>query len=85
MKVNFLKKKTLNVGSLKVGETFLTRRRTSKEDGLYMVIDSNSGLTSTSVNSTLAVNLESGQLRKFTNVYEVEPIEAEVSILKNER
>lgn len=79
MKVNFEKEVTgVKVSKLSTGETFITDRKSTKEKGLYMVVDKSSGLASIGRDFVLAVNLASGQLRKFTNEFFVEPISAEV-------
>lgn len=54
------------VGTLKVGKTFSAPRTSTweKEKGFYMVVDKNSGLLS-NTKCIVAINLESGQLRKF--------------------
>lgn len=87
MKVNFGKEITgVKVNKLSTGETFITDRKSTKEKGLYMVVDKNSGLAGGVGNaSVLTVNLVSGQLRKFTNDYIVEPIRAEVIFTENKK
>lgn len=80
MKVNFGKEITgVKVSKLSTGETFITDRKSTKEKGLYMVVDKSSGLASVGRDFVLAVNLASGQLRKFTSEFVVEPINAEVN------
>lgn len=83
MKVNFEKGIVgIKVAKMKTGETFLADRKSTKEKGLYMVVDKNSGLAFAECSSILAVNLASGQLRKFANDYMVEPINTEVNFIK---
>ena len=83
MKVNFGREITgVKVNKLSTGETFITDRKSTKEKGLYMVVDKCSGLASVGRDFVLAVNLASGQLRKFTNEFIVEPISAEVNFTK---
>lgn len=58
------------INRLKVGDTFSARRTETDEIGYYMIVDKNSGafLKTTSI---IAVNLSTGQIRKFTNVARV--------------
>lgn len=83
MKVNynFIEGKPIN--SLIVGETFFARRSSDKySEALYMKVDANSGIIVRTPNSCYAVNLESGQVRRFHNQDLVNPIETEVNVIK---
>lgn len=57
---------------LKVGDTFSTRRTNSEEIGYYMIVDKNSGAFFGTI-SIIAVNLSTGQVRKFVNTARVIP------------
>lgn len=82
MKVNLPKTpKTVEIKNIATGSTFITQRTGMKEKGLYMKIDINSGivrLVNSCIRSDVAVNLSSGQLRRFEPTDLVEPIYAEV-------
>ena len=80
MKVNFEKTNTVNINLMSVGQTFLADRRSEKARGLYMIIDSKSGLmrNGNSCTRKYAVNLETGQLREFPTDAMVEPANAEI-------
>lgn len=83
MKVNFGKEITgVKINKLSTGETFVTDRKSTREKGLYMVVDKNSGLANVGNASVLTVNLVSGQLRKFANDFIVEPVNAEVNFIE---
>lgn len=78
---NFIEGKPIN--SLIVGETFFARRSSDKySEALYMKVDANSGIIVRTPNSCYAVNLESGQVRRFHNQDLVNPIETEVNVIK---
>ena len=78
---NFVEGKPIN--SLIVGETFFARRSSDKySEALYMKVDANSGSIAKIPNTCYAVNLESGQVRKFYSQTLVNPIETEVNIIK---
>ena len=72
------------VYELVIGECFTAKRSGSKEDGIYLKIDKNSGIIvsdrfAKNVQYILAVNLETGQLRKFNYDAKVTPLtEAEI-------
>lgn len=62
------------------GECFTTKRSNSKEDGIYLKIDKKSGgiisdRFAKDLQYILAVNLETGQLRKFNYDTKVTPLE----------
>lgn len=59
-------RKMVTIGQLRVGETFSSPRKSTKEkeDGYYMIVDKSSGILYNG-RSIIAINLESGQLRKF--------------------
>lgn len=85
MKVNFNAEVTgVKVSKFRIGATFLTDRKSTQGKGLYMRVDAYSGLASVGRGAVLAVNLESGQLRKFAEDYIVFPVEAEVMMLTKE-
>ena len=83
MKVNLPKTpKTVEIKNISTGSTFIAQRTGIKEKGLYMKIDINSGivrLVNSGIRSDVAVNLSSGQLRRFEPTDLVEPIYAEVT------
>ena len=85
MKVNFPKTpKTVEIKNIPVGSTFMAQRTGIKEKGLYMRIDINSGIVRLTNpryfnDDVVAVNLSSGQLRRFNAIDLVEPIVAEVT------
>lgn len=74
--------KAVNV--LDIGECFTAKRSNSKEDGIYLKIDKHSDNIisdnfARNVQYVLAVNLETGQLRKFDYHIIVTPLtEAEI-------
>ena len=83
MKVNFSNKTTkVEIQSITVGSTFLCKRTDTKEEGLYMRIDINSGAISLrnpyQKRNIVAVNLSTGQLRQFYPTDLIEPNNAEV-------
>ena len=59
-------RKMVPVSQFRVGETFTCPRKSTKEkeDGYYMIVDRSSGILYC-VKNIVAINLESGQLRKF--------------------
>jgi hypothetical protein len=84
MKVNFPKTpKTVEIKNIPTGSTFIAQRTGIKEKGLYMRTDINSGIVRLTnpryLNDVIAVNLSSGQLRRFDPTELVEPIVAEVT------
>ena len=86
MKVNFSEKVTgVTISRLSVGDTFLADRKSSNEVGLYIKVDKSSGLACVGNNYCLAVNLQSGQLRKFIGNAVVTPTETEVNFVKDKR
>lgn len=60
------------INRLKVGDTFSTRRTNTEEIGYYMIVDKNSGAFFQTT-SIIAVNLSTGQVRKFANITRVTP------------
>lgn len=83
MKVNYNFVEGKSIKSLIVGETFFARRSSDKySEALYMKVDANSGIIATVPNSCYAVNLESGQVRRFHSQDLVNPIDTEVNIIK---
>ena len=84
MKVIYDKKETVvYLSQLVVGTAFFSKRSSTDEIGLYMVVDKNSGVFLDSYrNNILAVNLSTGQIRAFNGHQKVEPVDAEVNIPK---
>lgn len=83
MKVNFAEKVTgIAISRVNVGETFIADRKSTSEEGLYMKIDKSSGLACIGNGYCLAVNLQSGQLRKFAGNAIVRPAATEVNFVK---
>lgn len=72
-------RKMLPINQFRVGETFISPRKSTKEkeDGYYMIVDRNSGILY-GVKDIIAINLESGQLRKFSPYILVCPIKLKV-------
>ena len=71
--------KMVPVNQFRVGETFTSPRKSTKEkeDGYYMIVDRSSGILY-SGKDIIAINLESGQLRKFNAFVMVRPIKLKV-------
>ena len=82
MKVNFNEVKAVKVGEVFAGRTFIADRKSCDEKGLYLKVDQNSGLVKKNYTDVFAVNLETGQLRRFSHDYLVEKVEAEVFLKK---
>lgn len=82
MKVNFNEVNAVKVGEVFAGRTFIANRKSCDEKGLYLKVDLNSGLIKKDFNDVFAVNLETGQLRRFSIDYLVEKVEAEVFLKK---
>ena len=83
MKVIYDKKETkVYLSQLVVGTAFFSKRSSTDEIGLYMVVDKSSGvfLDVYRRNNILAVNLSSGKIRAFNGHQKVEPVEAEVHL-----
>ena len=82
MKVIYDKKETVvYLSQLVVGTAFFSKRSSTDEIGLYMVVDKNSGVFLDSYrNNILAVNLSTGQIRAFNGHQKVEPVDAEVHL-----
>ena len=72
-------RKMFPVNQFRVGETFTSPRKSTKEkeDGYYMIVDRKSGILYGGKN-IIAINLESGQLRKFDACDMVCPIKLKV-------
>lgn len=86
MKVNFSEKVIgVAISRISVGDTFLADRKSTNEEGLYMKVDRSSGLANIGSNHCLAVNLQSGQLRKFDRNAVVTPAATEVNFVKEDR
>ena len=86
MKVNFSEKVVgVAISRVSIGDTFLADRKSSNEEGLYMKVDRSSGLANIGISHCLAVNLQSGQLRKFDRNVIVTPAETEVNFVKDKR
>lgn len=84
MKVIYDKKETeVYLSQLVVGTAFFSKRSSTDEIGLYMVLNKNSGVFLDSYrNNIMAVNLATGQIRVFSENQKVEPVDAEVNIPK---
>lgn len=86
MKVNFSEKVVgVAISRVSIGDTFLADRKSSNEKGLYMKVDRSSGLATIGSDHCLAVNLQSGQLRKFDRNMVVTPASTEVNFVKGVR
>ena len=85
MKVNNTEEqKTLSIRNLFVGQTFSAVKNGSLVMGYYMKVDKSSGIyISLSDREDLAVNLETGQLRKFDKDFRVTEISMECNIINN--
>ena len=72
-------RKMVPINQFRVGETFTSPRKSTKEkeDGYYMIVDRSSGILYGGKN-IIAINLESGQLRKFDACDMVCPIKLKV-------
>lgn len=84
MKVIYDKKETeVYLSQLVVGTAFFSKRSSTDEIGLYMVLNKNSGVfRDIYQNNIMAVNLSTGQIRVFSENQKVEPVDAEVNIPK---
>ena len=83
MKIELANVNKVAISELNVGETFLAIRKSEKtEMAVYMKVDKNSGVfiktAYPAVCSDFAVNLESGQVRKFNQSDLVTPISIKV-------
>ena len=78
---------TISIGNLSVGQTFTTLRKGKKakgEIGYYMKVDKFSGICmGLSYYEDLAVNLETGQLRKFDKDDKVTAVSMECNIIND--
>ena len=82
MKVNFSNVNDVQIREISVGQTFIADRKSSHEKGLYLKVDKHSGLIKKDSNDVFAVNLETGQLRRFSYDCFVEKVEAEAFLKK---
>ena len=71
MKIDIITREVA-IEKLRVGDTFSARRTGIDEVGYYMIVDKNSGGFLKTL-SIIAVNLSTGQIRKFTNSARVIP------------
>lgn len=79
MKVNFNNDNiTDRISNVPIGSTFLDTRRSKNEMGVYMRIDTNNWTIYQKSETVLAINLESGQLKKYKRNDIVTPVKAEV-------
>ena len=79
MKIELANVNKVSISKLNVGETFLAIRKSEKtEMAVYMKVDKNSGVFIKPAYSDFAVNLESGQVRKFSHSDLVTPISMKV-------
>ena len=82
MKIELANVNKVSISKLNVGETFLAIRKSEKDEmAVYMKVDKNSGVFITTAHpeySDFAVNLESGQIRKFSHSVLVTPISLKV-------
>ena len=79
MKIELANTKKVTITELKVGETFISIKKNEKtEIGIYMKVDRNSGVFVKTQDLNFAVNLESGQVRKFYQSDLVTPISIKV-------
>lgn len=90
MKVNKSKVDiTVSIRNIFVGQTFTTPRKEYKKNGspvmgYYMKVDKSSGICIGILDrEDLAVNLETGQLRKFDKDFRVTKISVECNIINN--
>lgn len=78
---------TISIGNLSVGQTFTALRKGSNakgEIGYYMKVDKFSGIpVGLLQHEHLAVNLETGQLRKFNKDDRVTAVSVECNIINN--
>ena len=83
MKIKAAKNPNLvELSTLVVGETFLAKRSSGEGTALYLIIDKNSGLfrNGNLTGAKLAVNLETAQVRRFSDCEPVEKIDCHVQI-----
>lgn len=82
MRVNFRENEIgTEITRVMIGKTFLAKRKSKDEKALYMKVDKSSGLTYSCTGYTLAVNLTTGQLRKFSNETVVTLADTEVNFV----
>lgn len=83
MKINYgTDKLKVRINSLACGTAFLALDSHKRDEQLYMVVDKSSGVMYDSSCHVFAVNLTSGQIRKFSNDYLIRPVTAEVEVLE---
>lgn len=84
MKVNYDRKATgIYIYKLIIGSTFFSKRSGNDEVGMYMIVDKNSGVFLDHYrDGVMAVNLATGQIRAFARGQKVEPVDAEVNLIK---
>lgn len=90
MKVNKLEEqRTTSIEELLVGQTFTAprtriNRYSEPATGYYMKIDKSSGiLTGVRKDEVVAINLETGQLRKFDKDFRVTEISVECNVVND--
>lgn len=84
MKVNFNNTQNyVYAYKLMVGSTFIAKRSSMDEIGLYIKIDKRSGVFPERYReNVMAVNLATGQVRAFAGDVKVKQVNAEVNILE---
>ena len=84
MKVNFNEMQNkIYAYKLAVGSTFIAKRSSVDEVGVYMKIDKKSGVFYERYReNVMAINLATGQVRAFEGDIKVQPVEAEVNVLE---
>lgn len=84
MKVNYTQEITgTPISQLNVGDTFLSKRSRTDEEQVYMIVDVNCGVFLENFKGyVMAVNLSTGQIRRFTPSARVISIGAEVNVFK---
>lgn len=89
MKVNNKSKATISIANLLVGQTFTTFRTSVSKHiesivGYYMKVDKSSGISiNLRQSEDLAVNLETGQLRKFDKNFRVTEVSVECNVVND--
>ena len=79
MKIELANTNKVAISKLRIGETFLAIRKSeNNEMAVYMKVDKNSGVFIKTGYIDFAVNLESGQVRKFCSSDLVTPISMKV-------
>lgn len=82
MRVKFTNQKLVLADSILCGQVFTAPRKSKDDIGVYMRVDEKSGICNFNGTTGLvyAVNLSTGQLRKFTVDTLVEVVDATVEI-----